>query len=71
MFCFKSVKHNKFGEPQMSTKPWPFRLTDVRRVIEGARSAGIEIDRVELKGGTVTVFPVNSEDRLEVAEAQP
>ncbi len=47
----------------MSRRPCPFRQTDLKRALLGARAAGIEIARVEInKDGVIVVVPAKPEE---------
>jgi len=41
----------------MSKGPASFRVSDLRRAIRGTRSAGVEVARVEVEGGKITIIP--------------
>jgi hypothetical protein len=46
----------------MSSQPSNFRRTDVKRAVQAMQAAGLKVGRVELRGGTVRIIPVNDED---------
>jgi hypothetical protein len=39
----------------MTRRPSTFRKQDVRRAIEGARAAGVEVQRIEIEAGKIVV----------------
>lgn len=42
------------------TRRAPIRQVEIRRAVSAARSAGVEIGRVEVEGGKVTIIPVDA-----------
>jgi DNA invertase Pin-like site-specific DNA recombinase len=46
----------------MSKDASNFRRTDVKRAIQAAASAGLEIGRIELRGGKVVLVPADDAD---------
>jgi biotin operon repressor len=45
----------------MSKAASNFRRTDVKRAIQAVESAGLKVERVELKGGKIILFPEKSD----------